>query len=93
MMGFGLLVLLLLGGGLLAVLVGGLGLVSRKGGSTQWLGEQRQPTARQVLEERFGLDEDTIRGISLAAVEASWAPGETKAQLADRMNSWWDAGE
>lgn len=45
----------------------------------------------QVLEERFGLDEDTIRRISLAAVEASWAPPETKANLTRRITEWWDA--
>ena len=45
----------------------------------------------RVLEERFELGEDTIRGISLAGVEASWAPSETKARLANQINSWWDA--
>ena len=53
MMGFGLLGLLLVGGSLLAALLGGLGLLSRKGGIIQWPGGPRQPTARQVLDERF----------------------------------------
>ena len=57
MMGFGLLGLLLVGGGLLAALLGGLGLASRKGGTVQWPGGQRQPTARQVLDERFARGE------------------------------------
>ena len=57
MMGFGFLLLLLLGGVLVAVLLGGVGLLSRKGSNSQWLGEQRQPTARQVLDERFARGE------------------------------------
>ena len=57
MMGFGFLLLLLVGGGLLAALLGGLGLLSRKGGTGRWLGGQRQPTARQVLDERFARGE------------------------------------
>jgi adenosine deaminase len=47
----------------------------------------------QVLENRFGLEEDAIRRISLAGVEACWAPAETKAALTGRINYWWDAGE
>jgi adenosine deaminase len=46
----------------------------------------------QVLEGRFGLGEDTIRQISLAAVDASWAPPETKANLSRQITEWWDAG-
>jgi len=57
MMGFGFLVLLLLGGVLVAVLLGGLGLVPRRGANDQWLGGQRLPTARQVLDERFARGE------------------------------------
>ena len=57
MMGFGLLVLLLLGGGLLVVLLGGAGLVSLGSGNAQWPGGQRQPTARQTLDERFARGE------------------------------------
>jgi adenosine deaminase len=45
----------------------------------------------QVLEQRFGLEEDAIRRISLAGVAASWAPAETKTLLSDRLNDWWDA--
>lgn len=57
MMGLGFLLLLLLGGVLVAVLLGGAGLISRKGSNGQWLGGQRQPTARQVLDERFARGE------------------------------------
>jgi putative membrane protein len=57
MMGFGFLLLLLLGGALGAVLLGGAGLLSRKGSDSQWLGGQRQPTARQILDERFARGE------------------------------------
>ena len=57
MMGFGLLGLLLVGGALLAILLGGLGLLSRKGGAVQWPGGQHQATARQVLDERFAQGE------------------------------------
>ena len=38
MMGLGFLLLLLLGGVLVAVLLGGVGLLSRKGSNSQWLG-------------------------------------------------------
>ncbi len=44
----------------------------------------------QVLSERFRLDEQAIRRISLAAAEASWAPAETKATLTRRIDKWWD---
>jgi putative membrane protein len=57
MMGFGFLWLLILGGALVAVLLGGAGLLSRKGSNSQWLGGQRQPTARQILDERFARGE------------------------------------
>ncbi|RLC65492.1 MAG: SHOCT domain-containing protein [Chloroflexi bacterium] len=49
--------LLLVGGILVALLLGGAGLLSRKGSISQWLGSQRQPTARQVLDERFARGE------------------------------------
>jgi uncharacterized membrane protein len=57
MMGFGLLGLLLLGGVLVAVLLGGAGLVSRNDSNGQWLVGQRQPTARHVLDERLARGE------------------------------------
>ncbi len=57
MMGFGFLVLLFLGGVLLVPLLGGAGLVSRQDGSALRFGGQRQPTARQVLDERFARGE------------------------------------
>jgi len=47
----------------------------------------------EVLQERFGLEEDAIRRISRAAVEASWAPAETKARLTGSLNAWWDAAD
>jgi putative membrane protein len=57
MMGFGFLLLLLLGGALVAVLLGGTGLLSRMGSNSQRLVGQRQPTARQILDERFARGE------------------------------------
>ena len=57
MMGFGLLGLLLVGGGLLAALLGGLGLASRRSEPVQWFGGSRQAMARQVLDERFARGE------------------------------------
>ena len=60
MMGFGLLVLLLLGGGLLIVLLGGTGLLSRKGLNSQWAGGQREPTAREIPDERFARGEVSL---------------------------------
>lgn len=76
MMGFGFLLLLLLGGALVAVLLGGAGLLSRKGSISQWLGGQRQPTARQVLDKRFARGEisaeeyETIRRKLREQIEA-----------------------
>ncbi|MGC9396726.1 MAG: SHOCT domain-containing protein [Anaerolineae bacterium] len=57
MMGFGFLLLLLLGGAVVVVLLGGVGLLSRKGSNNQWLRGQHQPTARQILDERFARGE------------------------------------
>ncbi len=57
MMGFGLLWLVLIGGAVLVFALGGLGLVSRKGAGAQWGGAQRQPAARQVLDERLARGE------------------------------------
>lgn len=59
MMGFGLLGLVLIGGIALVAVLGGSGLVSRKGTGAQWLGGQSQPAARQVLDERFARGEIT----------------------------------
>ena len=67
MMGFGFLGILLLGGLVLALLIGGVVAVPRQAGDTRWFGGQRQPTARQVLDARFARGEidreeyDTIR--------------------------------
>jgi adenosine deaminase len=44
----------------------------------------------RVLHDRFGFDEDTIRRVAYAAVEASWAPDSTKANLTRRLDAWWD---
>ena len=57
MIGFGFLLLLLVGGVLVAVLLGGAGLVSRKEGNDRWTFGHRQPTARQVLDERLARGE------------------------------------
>jgi putative membrane protein len=60
MMGFGFLGMLLLGGALLALLalgVGGAVLVFRGTTDARSPGGQRQPTARQVLDERFARGE------------------------------------
>lgn len=57
MMGFGFLGILLFGGVLLALLIGGLASVLRQTGDTPSFGGQRQPTARQVLDERFARGE------------------------------------
>lgn len=57
MMGFGFLMLLLLGGALVATLLGGAGLLSRGEPIGQWMGRQRRPTACQMLDERFARGE------------------------------------
>jgi len=57
MMGFGFLGMFLFWGALLALVVGGAVLVSRQATGTRPPGGQRQPTARQVLDERFARGE------------------------------------
>ena len=57
MMGFGFLVLLLLGGGLIAILLGDGWLASGEGGGVRWTVRPGQPPARQVLDERFARGE------------------------------------
>ena len=57
MMGFGFFGMLLFWSALLAPLVGGTVLVLRQIAGTRSSGEQRQPTARQVLDERFAQGE------------------------------------
>jgi uncharacterized membrane protein len=57
MMGFGLLGLLFLGGVLVLALLSGAGLLSRNDSNGQRMGEQRWPTARQVLDERLARGE------------------------------------
>ncbi|MGZ8755075.1 MAG: adenosine deaminase [Acidimicrobiia bacterium] len=46
-----------------------------------------------ALEQRFGLDDQTIKRISLAAVEASWASQETKERLIGSLLDWWDTAD
>jgi putative membrane protein len=70
MMGFGLLLLLLVGGAVVVALLGGVGLLSRTNSNNRWPGGQHQPTARQILDERFARGE-----ISTEEYEA------TRAQL------------
>ena len=65
MMGFGLLGMLLFWTVLLVFLVGGAILVFRQATGARVLGDQRQPTARQVLDGRFAREE-----ISLEEYEA-----------------------
>jgi putative membrane protein len=65
MMGFGFLGMLLFWAVLLVFLVGGAILVFRQATGTRLPGGQRQPTARQVLDERFARGE-----ISLEEYEA-----------------------
>jgi putative membrane protein len=57
MMGFGFLWLFVLGGALVVVFLGGLGLLAGKNPNSQWLGGRRQPTTRQILDERFARGE------------------------------------
>ncbi len=44
----------------------------------------------RVLDQVFGLSKDTIRAISLASIDASWASSETKEELRSRVAAWWD---
>jgi len=60
MMGFGFFGMLLFWSALLVPLVGGTVLVLRQIAGTRSSSEQRQPTARQVLDERFAQGEITI---------------------------------
>lgn len=56
MMGFGFLVLLLVGGVLVALFVGG-GALLRQSGGFDLPGKKQEPTARQVLDERLARGE------------------------------------
>jgi adenosine deaminase len=44
------------------------------------------------LEQRFGLDGATLKGLSLAVVEGSWADEETRSHLTGQIEAWWAAG-
>jgi putative membrane protein len=57
MMGFGFLGMLLFWTALLALVVGSVVWVFRHATGTRSSGDQRQPTARQVLDERFARGE------------------------------------
>lgn len=43
----------------------------------------------RVLEEVFGLDEETIKKISLAPARASFASPDSKQRLHDQITTWW----
>lgn len=45
-----------------------------------------------ICDERFGFDEATMRRLSLAPVDASWAGLATRASLALRIEDWWVSG-
>ena len=57
MMGFGFLGMFLFWGALLVLLVGGVVLVLRQTAGIRLSGSPRQPTARQLLDERFARGE------------------------------------
>jgi len=42
-----------------------------------------------TLSERFALGDDTLRRVSLAAVESSWADADTRRRLATEIEAWW----
>lgn len=42
-----------------------------------------------VMQKQFGLDEATLKRLSLAVVEASWADPVTRGLLARRIEKWW----
>ena len=45
-----------------------------------------------ILEDRFGLDDDTLRRLSLAVVGASWADDDKRTSLTQQVEDWWAAG-
>ena len=57
MLGFGFLGMLLFWGALLALLVGGAGVVLRQGASNRSGDRQRRPNARQIVDERLARGE------------------------------------
>jgi adenosine deaminase len=42
-----------------------------------------------TLSERFALGDGTLKRVSLAAVEASWADADTRQRLATEIEAWW----
>ncbi len=45
----------------------------------------------EILENRFEMDETMLKGLSLAAVDASWADEATRARLRSDIEHWWAA--
>ncbi|HZJ48316.1 MAG TPA: adenosine deaminase, partial [Acidimicrobiia bacterium] len=45
-----------------------------------------------VLEDRFGMDETTLKRLSLAVVDASWADNTTRVRLRTEIEQWWVEG-
>jgi len=45
-----------------------------------------------VLEDRFGMDEATLKRLSLAVVDASWADDATRVRLRTEIEQWWVEG-
>lgn len=43
----------------------------------------------ETLVERFAIDDDTMKRLSLAAVESSWAPDKTRARITLDLERWW----
>jgi adenosine deaminase len=46
----------------------------------------------EVLVQKFGLSDQTMKGLSLAAIAASWADDTTRARLTRDIEDWWTAG-
>jgi adenosine deaminase len=45
-----------------------------------------------ILEDQFNMDEATLRKLSTAVVDASWADEPTKSRLRTDIEQWWAAG-
>ncbi len=44
-----------------------------------------------ALCERFSLGDDTVKRLSHAAVESSWADAATRTRLTDEIEAWWES--
>ena len=42
-----------------------------------------------TLEQRLGLNDATLKRLSLSAVEGSWADERTRSDLTRRIEDWW----